>query len=306
MRPFCQLKLKYFPAGKRKRFLSIILYILIGMNKKDLIIITGCDTGIGRELCKVLLNEDYNVAISYVEENPFPEVFNLYAKKMDLTIEEDIKEFALYIQEICHEENFKIGCLFNNAGIAKCGPVENTPLDFFREVMEVNYFGVVSLTQKLIPMLIESRSKVIIHGSMAGRVALPYLSTYAATKFALEGFTDSLRRELSPFGVQTVLLETGGVATPIWSKGKNQDLSFIDTKYYRSCQAFIRRFVEPATRSMPPYEAAVKILRIITRKKNRFRYRVCSNPLRGFCTVYFPGRLFDYIFQKMFKMNYGY
>src|SRR5205814_628540 len=104
--------------------------------------------------------------------------------------------------------------LVNNAGIAVASPLEFVPMDEFRKQIEVNLIGQVAVTQAFIPLLRKGRGRVVNVGSIGGKVALPLLGPYAASKFAMEGLTDSLRRELMPWGISVSILEPGGVATP--------------------------------------------------------------------------------------------
>ena len=185
------------------------------------------------------------------------------------------------------------------------GPVEDLPVKIFRQVFEVNFFGLISLTQKAIPQLIKDRGRIIIIGSMAGKIAMPFLSPYSASKFALEGFSDSLRRELLPFGVKAVLLEPGGIATPIWSKAKTQDISFIGEKYLHSMKKFEEKFIDPNLKAMSPNKAALKIFRIIGKKHLKSRYLIAENKVSAYLPLLIPVKLFDSLVLKLFDMNYG-
>lgn len=106
--------------------------------------------------------------------------------------------------------------IVNNAGMAVAGPLEFLPLDDLRRQFEVNVIGQVAVTQAMLPMLRESRGRIVNMGSIAGKSALPMTGPYSASKFALEAITDSLRVELLPFGVDVIIIEPGVIATPIW------------------------------------------------------------------------------------------
>jgi NAD(P)-dependent dehydrogenase (short-subunit alcohol dehydrogenase family) len=108
--------------------------------------------------------------------------------------------------------------LINNAGIAICGPIEGLSLEDWHRQFETNLFGLVELTRLCLPLLRETKGRVLNISSVSGRIASPYLSPYSASKFALEGFSDSLRREMRRFGVHVALIEPGPLATPIWQK----------------------------------------------------------------------------------------
>ncbi|NTU89853.1 MAG: SDR family NAD(P)-dependent oxidoreductase, partial [Actinobacteria bacterium] len=215
----------------------------IGNHSKGLVVITGCDSGIGKSLVEILIREGYTVAQSFLEQNQFENVPRVYSKKMDLRLPEEVDDFCRYVQGL-YEKGERLEALVVNAGVALGGPVEDLPLTLYRECFEINYFGAVRIVQACIPELIRNKGKIIVNGSMAGKFALPFLSPYASSKFALEGFCDSLRREMNPFGVKTVLLEPAAVATPIWNKAKSQDTSFIEEKYLKSVTFFMNKFIE--------------------------------------------------------------
>jgi NAD(P)-dependent dehydrogenase (short-subunit alcohol dehydrogenase family) len=108
--------------------------------------------------------------------------------------------------------------LVNNAGFGFAGPIEFQPLDDFRQQMEVNFIGVVAVTQAFIPLLRQSRGRIINIGSISGINAMPFQSAYCATKFALEAFSDSLRVELRPWGISVSIVQPGDIQTPAWQK----------------------------------------------------------------------------------------
>lgn len=108
--------------------------------------------------------------------------------------------------------------LVNNAGIVVAGPLELVSIPQWRKQLEVNVIGLVAVTQALLPGLRAGRGRIVNVGSIAGRSALPYSSPYCASKFAVEGLTDSLRMELKQWGILVSIVEPGGVRTPIWNK----------------------------------------------------------------------------------------
>jgi len=129
---------------------------------------------------------------------------------LDVTDAGQIREAAAGIEEL-HG-------LVNNAGIAIAAPLEFLPPDELRRQLEVNVIGQLAVTQAFLPALRRARGRIVNIGSIAGRSALPFLGAYAASKFALEAITDSLRVELAPFGIEVSVVEPGTIATPIWSK----------------------------------------------------------------------------------------
>ena len=111
--------------------------------------------------------------------------------------------------------------LVNNAGIVVVGPLELLPIEELRRQFEVNVIGNVAVTQAMLPLLRLGRGRIINMGSLNGYMAPPYFAPYAASKFALEALTDSLRVELRKWGISVSIIEPGSVNTPIWKKSEN-------------------------------------------------------------------------------------
>ncbi|HPV40836.1 MAG TPA: SDR family NAD(P)-dependent oxidoreductase [Spirochaetota bacterium] len=266
--------------------------------------ITGCDSGIGRSLAGIFANSGYTVIISYLENNPFSGKPHIIAQRLDLRDEASIISFATLVNRYCNEGH-RLEYFINNAGVALGGPFENLPPGIYRDVMEINYFSMVTLTQKIMPCLIKGKGRLVVNGSLAGRIALPFLSPYTASKFAVEGWCDSVRRELNPFGIRTILLEPAGVATPIWNKALNQDSSFADRKYGPALRLFREKFIAGGTRGMDSDKAAMQIYRCITKKRPRDRYIIAGNRLLSWLETLVPNRLLDRLVISMFAMHYG-
>lgn len=285
-------------------YASELLSEVIYMEQKKMFVITGCDSGIGKSLCQQLAHKGYYICASYLDSNSFEDSYYVFSFKMDLRIDDDIKAFVSFIKEHCSEGYELIG-LINNAAVALGGPIENLPLNMYRESFEINLFGLISLTQLLIPTLIASKGRIYNMGSMAGLVAMPFLSPYVSTKFALEGFTDSLRREMTPFGIKTVLFEPGGISTPIWEKAKKQDISFADQKYMDSLKIFEVKFIDGGLNGCPVDRASEKIVRVIEKKNPKARYIIDDPVLMTKLLAFLPQRILDRVIKKLFKMDYG-
>lgn len=258
-------------------------------------IITGADSGIGKSLTQIYLDRGEKVLISYLNQNPFSDNPNVIAIPLNLLDQASIKHFNNEVLHYLQNNQLTIGTLFQNAAIGLGGTVENTPLELYRQSMEVNFFGLISITQALLPSIIKNRGRILIHGSMGGRISLPFFSPYSTTKYALEALTDSLRREVTPFGVQVSLLETGGVATPIWGKVLQQDLSFLDERYSSMAQNFLKRFISPSNKGLKPEIASLKIYKLIKRKRLPHRYRISKNRLVNFLPIFIPSHILDRI-----------
>jgi len=269
-----------------------------------LIVVTGCDSGIGKSLAEVFLKKGYSVAVSYLEVNGFEEASNAYSRKMDVLNPEEVDEFCSYVKELI-SRGLKLEAVVMNAGIAVAGPVENLPMELYRKCMEINYFAPVKIIKDFIPEIIKNRGRIMVMGSFAGRIALPFLSAYASSKYAVEAFCDSLRRELNPFGVKTILMEPRAVATPIWNKGKAQDISFADEKY-RDCLIRERGvFVKGGNAGVDVDVAAFDISNILMSKNPKPRYLIAKNMAASKFLLMVPDRVLDKAIKKVFHMDYG-
>lgn len=135
----------------------------------------------------------------------------------------------------------QIDILVNNAGLAIGGFVEDIALDSWRQQMETNFFGLVAMTKSVIPHMRQRQSGLIINiSSVSGRVGFPGYAPYASSKFAVEGFSESLRHELAPLGISVVLVEPGAYRTPIWDKGLAQMSSPPDSPYRKRLDAITK------------------------------------------------------------------
>jgi NAD(P)-dependent dehydrogenase (short-subunit alcohol dehydrogenase family) len=268
--------------------------------EKALVVITGTDSGIGKACTELFLANGYTVIGTHLGPPPDDDAIHV---RCDLRNEDDITAVGRRVEEVVVGGS-PLVCLFDNAGVAYGGAIENLPLSLFRENFEINFFGLASLTQKLLPFLIESKGRIILHGSAAGKTAVPFLAPYAATKHALEAYADCLRRELLPYGIPVTILETGGVATPIWDGFAHQDTSFMDRKFDASMKLFTERFLR-GPKGLTAREAAEKIFDVFNRKNPPPRAIIARSVFRERLIRLIPARTLDRIFASMFGMDYG-
>ena len=183
------------------------------------ILISGASTGIGRACAVHLARLGHQVWAGVRSQKSFDEVARLNVQGLrpvilDVTSSESIQTC---LSEVKKGSGMLSG-LVNNAGIAVGGPVEGLPMKDWRYQFDVNFFGVVELTREALPLLRESKGRIVNMSSISGRIASPFLGPYASSKFALEAFSDSLRREVRPLGIHVSIIEPGAIRTPIWDK----------------------------------------------------------------------------------------
>jgi NAD(P)-dependent dehydrogenase (short-subunit alcohol dehydrogenase family) len=191
------------------------------MTPTEAVLVTGASTGIGEAMVKNLADNHIRVFaavrdLSSVADHPL-----VTPVRLDVTSAEEALAAAETVRAALGDT--KLRGLVNNAGIAVGGPLEFVDLDEFRKQLEVNVIGQLAVTQAFLPLLREhGKARIVFTSSIGGRVAAPFIGPYAASKHALNGMAESLRRELKPWGMGVSVLAPASVATPIWDKAGDQ------------------------------------------------------------------------------------
>lgn len=187
----------------------------------EAVLITGTSTGIGYACALEAASAGYRVYAGVRNEADAQRLRAAGKAIVPLTIDvTDAQSIAAGMASI-RSGNAPLAAVVNNAGIAVAGPLEFLPLDRFRNQLEVNVTGALAVTQAALPLLRESRGRVVFIGSVSGRIAPPFVGAYAASKHALEAIADAMRLELRPFGIGVSIVDPGNVRTPIWQKGRD-------------------------------------------------------------------------------------
>jgi short-subunit dehydrogenase len=186
----------------------------------DAVLVSGASTGIGHAISTHLAHNGYTVYAGVRKESDRErleaEHANIRPIILDVTVPADVTRAVQTVREA----GDTLAGLVNNAGIAVAGPLEFLPLDALRLQFEVNTVAPIAMAQATLPLLRESRGRIINVGSIAGRLSAPFVGPYSASKAAIASLTDALRQELARFGVAVSLLEFASVKTPIWEKGR--------------------------------------------------------------------------------------
>ena len=270
----------------------------------ETVLITGASTGIGEATAHHLkeLGFDAVGAVRRPEDAERLRSAGLRTVTLDVTDPESIAAAGAALGDR------PLAGLVNNAGIAVAAPIEFLPLEQLRDQLEVNLIGQVAVTQRLLPALRAARGRVVNVSSIGGRVALPLVGAYNMSKFALEGFSDSLRRELRPQGVDVVVIEPGGVKTPIWNKGNElaADLQAgmppeAARLYGPMVQALRAQTVKiERERGIDPGEVAKAIATALTARRPRARYLVGRDArLRARVAALLPDRVMDRVIARV-------
>lgn len=192
--------------------------------------------------------------------------------------------------------------IVNNAGIAVAGPLEFLPIEELRRQLEVNVIGAVAVTQAFLPLLRQSKGRIVNISSFAGSVSSPFLAPYHASKFALEAISDALRMELHPWGIHIAVIKPGSVKTPIWSKARSGGNILLKRlppqaiNYYgKAIDILTERTRMNEETGVDTVFVSKAIYHALTAKKPRTRYLVNINPVTLFFLRLIPDRLRDHL-----------
>jgi NAD(P)-dependent dehydrogenase (short-subunit alcohol dehydrogenase family) len=241
------------------------------------ILVTGASSGMGKETAKRLLRDGHTVYVAArrVEQMQDLQALGAIALKMDITQEDDI---AAAVRTITAGHG-GVDVLINNAGFGMYGSVEETGIDDARYQFEVNLFGMARLTQLLLPaMRKKGAGKIINLSSMGGKIYSPLGAWYHATKHAVEGWSDCLRIELAPFGIDVVIIEPGIIATDFGNVLLDPMLKRSGQGPYQALAQGVakgtRDSYDKAGAASPPSVVADVIVQAIAARRPRTRYVV--------------------------------
>jgi NAD(P)-dependent dehydrogenase (short-subunit alcohol dehydrogenase family) len=268
------------------------------------VVITGASSGIGRACALHLDSLGFDVFAgvrkpSDAEQLQSEASERLRPVSLDVTDADSIRQAASRVADAVQERG--LAGLVNNAGVAISAPLEFMPIDELRRQLEINLVGQVAVTQAFLPLLRRAKGRVVNIGSVGGKVALPFVGAYAASKFAMEAVSDSLRRELRPWGISVSLLEPGSVSTPIWEKGIRTGQEVLDrlpaeahTLYGEAVAALEKVAGETAERGVAPVVVAKVVEHALTSPRPKTRYAVGRDAkMRIALTRVVPDRTMD-------------
>lgn len=239
-------------------------------------LVTGGSSGIGESTARALLAKGFTVyaVARRVDRMAALSSEGVHTFAMDVTDDDSMVAGVLRILD----EQGRLDVLVNNAGYGSYGAVEDVPIEEARRQFEVNVFGLARLVQLVTPhMRAQGSGRIINISSIGGKFYEPFGAWYHATKFAVEGFSDSLRMELRPFGIKVVLVEPGPIRTE-WNEIARDSLlersgSGAYASYARRAHDVMERFDEPS-RASTPEEVADKIVKAATVRRPAARYPV--------------------------------
>jgi NAD(P)-dependent dehydrogenase (short-subunit alcohol dehydrogenase family) len=250
-------------------------------SERGAVLVTGSSSGIGRATALRLDQAGFQVFAGVRKRGDAESLEAEGSERLEPVILDvtDGTTIDVTRERIDEVAQGRLAGLVNNAGIVVAGPLETVELDGLRRQLEVNLIGQVAVTQAFIPMLREARGRIVFITSVGGRMALPYLSPYHASKFGLEGVGDSLRMEMSQFGVGVSIVEPGSISTPFWGRETvDQVLERMEPEQRRIYEDAARAAAEGArkaeARGIPPDRVAKAVEHALTSSRPKTRYLV--------------------------------
>ncbi len=288
------------------------------MAKSKNILITGASTGIGYDLAKVFVRNGYTVFGSVRKQADADRLSkeigeNFKPLLFDVTDHASVDLAAKTLNDEIGETG--LGGLINNAGIAIGGPMLDLSIEDYRQQFEVNVIGLIKVTKAFLPLLgareghNSDPGRIVQISSVAGKIGMPFMSPYVGSKHAVEGLSESLRRELQLFGIKVIVIGPGPIKTPIWNKGVTEDtsLKFKDSPFAESVNIFQNTFVKDAITNGWTSEKAAGIIFSAFEKRNpKARYALVPQRLKNWILPrLLPSKALDKFVQKNLKLKPG-
>ena len=254
------------------------------------VVVTGASTGIGRATVASAVREGSHVFGSVRKQADADSLTKEFGAAVtplifDVADEAGVRAGAAQVAQALGSR--RLFGLVNNAGIAVTGPLLHLETEELQRQFEINLFGVHRVTRAFAPLLgadpvrTGKSGRIVMISSVAGENGSPFMGPYAASKFALEGYSQSLRRELLLFGIDVIVVGPGAILTPIWDKAEENGLkAFSHTGYGPALEKmtnFVRKY---SKEGLPASDVGDLIWRCLTDAKPKARYAILRHPFR--------------------------
>lgn len=262
------------------------------MENGKVVLITGCSSGIGRELCSVLTNKGYKVVATARDVNSIKELPVALKLPLDVT---DNGSILKAINEV-YSKYQKVDILINNAGYSVRGAMEEISLNSMKSMFDVNVFGIMNMIQAVVPEMCKCRcGKIINIGSISGKFTQPINGAYCASKHAVEAISDALRYELHNYNIQVTVIEPGPIQTNFFQTMDKQSTEWManSESRYENLYRMDAKHKENQ-RYTQTNKAAEIISNIIAKERLKSRYEVAV-PYMYSMFARFPYSLRDYL-----------
>lgn len=273
---------------------------------KKSILITGCSSGIGYDAAHGMRTAGWRVFASCRSQTDCDRLIaeGFEAPRIDYADTDTLKSG---LAQVLEATGGTLDALFNNGAFGSAGAVEDLPRDALRSIFETNVFGVHELTTHVIPVMrAQGHGRIVQNSSVLGFVALPWRAAYVATKFALEGLTDTLRLEMADTNIKIITIEPGPITSDFRQKSIPHFERWIDwensPRKEQYEQGLLQRLYEkrgPDPFELPASAVTAKLLRAVTHPNPKPRYYVTTPTyLMGILRRILPSRALDWVLRK--------
>lgn len=275
------------------------------MTNTPSVMITGASTGIGCSTAEHLAGKGWRVFAGVRKQADADRLSETLGEAVtpvmcDVTDGDQVKAAGATVRAALGDQN--LAGLVNNAGVAMAGPLLHLPIEEMQRQLEINVTGQLRATQAFAPLLgaesgrIGAPGRIVNISSVAGFNATPLVTPYACSKFALEAFTQGLRRELMMYGVDVVAINPGPIATPIWDKAEALDPDqYAHTDYDGAVRKILSYMLKRGRKGLPPERVAEAIARALTASKPKLNTIVTPEPIGQFVMGLLPQRFVDHM-----------
>ena len=278
------------------------------------VVITGVSTGIGFATARLLGQRGFHVYGSVRKAQDADRVKSELGERFtallfDVTDEAAVHEAAETVRS--RLQGRPLAGLVNNAGIAVAGPLTHLPIADFRRQLEINLIAPMIVSQAFLPLLGTDSSaqgepgRIVNISSVAGKLGAPFVGPYAASKFGVEGLSESLRRELQFYGIDVIMVAPGHVAAPIWDKAEEMDITpYEHLEIAPAMKKFQEFFIAEGKKGYPPERVAAVIHEALTARSPKARYAVVPGRLQNWTIPrLLPARWVDRIIAAQLGLN---
>ncbi len=274
------------------------------------ILITGCSTGLGFAAARAFAERGYRVIATVRSQADASRVEaegkgGIHPVLCDVTVKEQVAELPAAVRRVTGDG--VLDGLINNAGVLHAPfPVEFMKLEDVRAVFDVNVFGMMAVTSALLPLLgtnpaRKQPGRIINISSIEGKVASPFISAYATTKHAIEGFSSALRRELQLFGIKVIIVAPGGIQSEMFRK--HQVPTLAGTAYEEVFRKLGSLVKEMEKESATPEEVARFLVRVFEARRPKTRYAHWRALMDSPWTIWIPDSWWDAIMGRMLGLK---
>jgi NAD(P)-dependent dehydrogenase (short-subunit alcohol dehydrogenase family) len=272
----------------------------MGNPEGKVVLITGASSGIGQTCAELLSARGHTVYGTSRQPGATPAGFRML--EMDVTREESVRRAVATLLE----QAGRIDVVVNNAGIALAGAIEDTSLEEAQRQLDTNFFGVLRVCQAVLPaMRARGQGLLINMSSLGGAVGLPFQGLYSASKFALEGFTEALRQELAPFGIQATLVQPGDVRTRITDNRLRARGAGPESPYREHFETALRIIEKEERAGAAPEAVARLVLELMEARSVKVRYAVghLSQRVLASAKATLPSRTFERLVMSFYGLQ---